>query len=69
MLSADSLVPESNDTSVTEKISHDAEQRLVANLDKKKIKKMKAERDFLEMITSNIESRRNALKIGLKTKL
>lgn len=68
MLSADSLVPESNDTSVTEKISHDAEQRLVANLDKKKIKKMKAERDFLEMITSNIESRRNALKIGLKNK-
>ncbi|KAL6936304.1 hypothetical protein ACO0OL_002502 [Hanseniaspora opuntiae] len=68
MLSADSLVPESNDTSVTEKVSHDAEQRLVANLDKKKIKKMKAERDFLEMITSNIESRRNALKIGLKNK-
>lgn len=68
MLSADSLAPESNETSITENISHDAEQRLVANLDKKKIKKMKAERDFLEMITSNIESRRNALKIGLKNK-
>lgn len=68
MLNADGLVPESNDTSITEKISHDAEQRLVANLDKKKIKKMKAERDFLEMITSNIESRRNALKVGLKNK-
>lgn len=68
MLNADSLVPESNDAEIAEKISHDAEQRLVANLDKKKIKKMKADRDFLEMIINNIESRRNALKIGMKNK-
>ena len=69
MLTADSIAPQNKpDGMILDNISHDAEQRLVANLDKKKIKKMKADRDFLEMITNNIESRRNALKIGMKNK-
>ena len=47
-------------------IAHDAEQRLVANLDKKKIKKDKATREFNEMINENIQKRRDMLKIGMK---
>lgn len=50
----------------SEQISHDAQQRLVANLDKKKIKKAKAEREFSEMINENIQKRRDMLKIGMR---
>lgn len=51
----------------SEQISHDAQQRLVANLDKKKIKKAKAEREFNEMINENIQKRRDMIKIGMRS--
>ncbi|XBW35865.1 hypothetical protein QEN19_001437 [Hanseniaspora menglaensis] len=72
MTIAESLQPKEFPSAVgklegsTELISHDAQQRLVSNLDKKKIKKDKADREFNELINGNIQKRRDMLKIGMK---